>query len=540
MLHAPLLLALTALAVRPGLADIPAELGDLLKTQASQAELAEITKSPETLNRVELRHLGMRSREARNRILRSAESYVFMAVPYWFDDETGKEALGILAERRAARPELDLKVMMDWSSPVSVGDPFEKGIAKRVRKTARGQLKLWNRPWAQRTHSFDLLKDRMHEKLIVVDGRFLLMGGMNIGDEYLHGGMTAEGWHDTDLLVEGPAAQEAAKYFAKAYELNLWFESPRSYPTDHQTRTRALQNLFYGDEPEVSWLMMDPLYGTEGHSKPRIRMTATIPVAKYRSPKYLPTLDCAECASPVRLVYDAPTTDLTLKGDPYYHSKAKLKPGRHFSKAMTAFRYLAERARRSIKLFIPYLTPNESFIADLKGAASRGLEVSILTNSKDTNDLGELPWIAGVGHYRGLLEAGVAVYEWQGHAPLEALARSHGCEVEPGTWPGQTIHTKAAIFDDQVLFMGSHNFNERSQNYNKELMAIVNDPAVAAEMTRVWSADLDGSAWPELGCAGEPKARPAPVERITIETLDTRYKDFEKRAKGLNRSQQFF
>src|SRR6185503_17798150 len=162
---------------------------------------------------------------------------------------------------------------------------------------------------------------------------------------------------------------------------------------------------------------------------------------------------------------------------------------KNFSKIMTTFTYLAGLTKRSLRMFVPYLTPEDDFIDTLKALAKRGVEVSIITNSMRTNDLGKLPYIAGVGHYRDLLEAGVHIYEWQGHLKLHDLETTKGCQVEPGTWPGATIHTKAAIFDEQVLMLGSHNFNERSQSYNNEIMTVVNDAGIASKMNEVFQKD---------------------------------------------------
>jgi putative cardiolipin synthase len=191
-------------------------------------------------------------------------------------------------------------------------------------------------------------------------------------------------------------------------------------------------------------------------------------------------------------------------------------------------------------MFIPYLTLHKDFIAMLKAARARGVEVSIITNSEHTNDLGQIPYIAGVGHYRELMGAGIRILEWKGDEALKDLVSSNGCKVAAGEWPGQTVHTKAAIFDDQVLMIGSHNFNERSENYNREIMAVVNDPAVAHAMTGIYEGDTKAEGASKLDCAKGALAAPAQVEEITPEILNTRLKEYETRAKALDQVQQLF
>lgn len=50
------------------------------------------------------------------------------------------------------------------------------------------------------------LNFRNHRKIVVADGARAWVGGLNVGDEYLHGHARLGPWRDTHLLIEGPAA----------------------------------------------------------------------------------------------------------------------------------------------------------------------------------------------------------------------------------------------------------------------------------------------------------------------------------------------
>jgi len=66
--------------------------------------------------------------------------------------------------------------------------------------------------------------DRDHRKLLIVDGKLAIMGGINISEIYLYGGIEPNStdrwwvpWRDTDIAVEGPAVAQYQQFF-----LNVW------------------------------------------------------------------------------------------------------------------------------------------------------------------------------------------------------------------------------------------------------------------------------------------------------------------------------
>ncbi|WP_215143136.1 cardiolipin synthase [Exiguobacterium qingdaonense] len=56
---------------------------------------------------------------------------------------------------------------------------------------------------------------RNHQKLIVVDGRIALTGGLNVGDEYLGKDEKLGFWRDTHLRLEGPIVRELQQLFVE-------------------------------------------------------------------------------------------------------------------------------------------------------------------------------------------------------------------------------------------------------------------------------------------------------------------------------------
>ena len=63
------------------------------------------------------------------------------------------------------------------------------------------------------------LNYRNHRKIAVIDGEIGYTGGMNMGQEYIDGGLRFATWRDTHLRLTGQAVAELQKLFAMR-----WFE----------------------------------------------------------------------------------------------------------------------------------------------------------------------------------------------------------------------------------------------------------------------------------------------------------------------------
>lgn len=61
---------------------------------------------------------------------------------------------------------------------------------------------------------------RNHRKLLIVDGRTALTGGMNIGDEYLHRNKKLGYWRDTHMRIAGPAVGAIQRIFAEDWNFS--------------------------------------------------------------------------------------------------------------------------------------------------------------------------------------------------------------------------------------------------------------------------------------------------------------------------------
>ncbi|HTW38851.1 MAG TPA: phospholipase D-like domain-containing protein [Steroidobacteraceae bacterium] len=126
---------------------------------------------------------------------------------------------------------------------------------------------------------------------------------------------------------------------------------------------------------------------------------------------------------------------------------------------------IAAAARRSLWLTDAYFASIPPYVQALHAAARDGVDVRLLVPG--SSDLPMLRPLSQAG-YRPLLEAGVRVFEWK----------------------GSMLHAKTAVADGRWARVGSSNLNVASWVGNFELDALIEDPGFAAEMERMYLADL--------------------------------------------------
>jgi cardiolipin synthase len=122
-------------------------------------------------------------------------------------------------------------------------------------------------------------------------------------------------------------------------------------------------------------------------------------------------------------------------------------------------------ARRSIQVTNPYFLPDEHLGEAIVGAARRGVRVKILVPGVIDHALVR---DAGRRHFGKLLQEGVEIWEYK-----PAL-----------------LHSKTMVVDGTWATVGSTNLDRRSFAMNDELNVAVYDPGFAAELERVFAADI--------------------------------------------------
>jgi cardiolipin synthase len=178
----------------------------------------------------------------------------------------------------------------------------------------------------------------------------------------------------------------------------------------------------------------------------------------------------------------AECTGELIAGDTYFPKRAftdvdgGITAGVFFSSPTTgstpAERFIAlsiASARKSLYVANSYFVPDDDFRLLLTQARKRGVDVRILTVSKNTDV--KTTWWAGRSRYEELLKAGIRIYEYQ----------------------PSMMHSKTFIVDGMWGSIGSMNFDNRSLAFNNESNLVFLDTGVGAQMDATFLDDLTQS-----------------------------------------------
>lgn len=194
--------------------------------------------------------------------MKEAKKTINMLTWAVIDDKTGQE----LADLFIAKTKEGVKVRLIVDGQVSYRPHYTKEV-KRMEENGVQVIR-----WFNSTASFM----GQHRKLLVVDEKIAIMGGMNAGDTYSHkAGEGKDLWRDTDVAFEGPAAERAQTLFAAIWnkqvvtrKLNLTqITTLNRYIGKTKNDGRAMiidhQPMASGDQHNVLLAIMKSIRGAE-------------------------------------------------------------------------------------------------------------------------------------------------------------------------------------------------------------------------------------------------------------------------------------
>ena len=134
----------------------------------------------------------------------------------------------------------------------------------------------------------------------------------------------------------------------------------------------------------------------------------------------------------------------------------------------TAYQLAIERAAQRVWITQPYFTPDKAFLASLKNAAQRGVDVRIIVPA--TSD-STVVLHSSRYHYGPLLESGVRIFEHR-----DAM-----------------LHAKTAVVDGIWSTVGSSNLDYRSFLHNDEVNAVIVGDDFGKQLETRFEADQAAS-----------------------------------------------
>lgn len=372
----------------------------------------------------------------------------------WYGDSSGQ--LLMAAILRAADRGVRVRLLVD--------DLLYFGKDKKIAALdahPHVDVRLFN-PWAERSSpggrlveflsQMDRLNSRMHNKLMLADGRVAICGGRNIGDHYFGLGESYN-FHDLDLLGVGPVAVKLQNAF-DAYWNSRVVAAGHHLGKDDTKLLRKLR------EKQQKKLAEDP-------------HLARFPHDTQDWSDRLRALPARLHAGTGEAVYDLPgEAGATDGGSATGQAEAMLD------------------ARKELIVENAYWIPSQSGLAEIKKFTDRGVRVVVVTNSLASHDVPAVnseykKW------RRSIVESGTELYEIRHDAAVKAKQ-----DTPPVESHFLGLHTKAFVVDRRIVYVGSHNLDPRSRDINTELGVLVRSPGLGRELAELIEQDTKGeNSW---------------------------------------------
>lgn len=299
---------------------------------------------------------------------------------------------------------------------------------------------------------------RMHNKSMTFDDHISVIGGRNIGNEYLNNHQNNH-FADLDVLLIGDVVGKITKSFdeywgsSTAYDIETLVDDDKKRP----------------DESAMAVFSKDDTAGSNATKNERALRT-------YRNAVASSTIgeDLLSKKVPFRWAGIDFLADDAVKLD-VKAGKNNPKDGHLVSK----LQHELGRPKERLSIISSYFVPTKDGVRTLTTLAKEGVDISILTNSFDATDVGAVH--AGYGHWRReLLASGVKLYE------LKSTAKNTE-EDENKLWRTKrvtttSLHAKAFAVDGHKVFIGSYNIDPRSANINTELGVMIYDDELAHQL----------------------------------------------------------
>jgi putative cardiolipin synthase len=309
------------------------------------------------------------------------------------------------------------------------------------------EIRLFN-PWSRRANAvtqgiefirrFAKLDQRMHNKLLVVDGRQAIFGGRNLGGEHfgISGTMNLV---DFDMFLAGDDVPAFVDVFESYWNSPLAVVGSALDDTvtdvDFATTHEALAEELRRQTPDLESMLAEQRDWPQRQSSRQITLAS----------------------ESVTVVSDTPGV-------------AQSTPG---TQVIDALREAVDAARHDIVVATPFFVPSEADVQWYGQLVDRGAHIRVLTNSLASNP-GTISNSGLQKERAALLRAGVELHELRTDA-----AAKFDYDVGPHIARYLGLHAKLYVIDRQRTFLGSVNLDPRSKVLNTEMGVVIDNTDLA-------------------------------------------------------------
>jgi len=382
-----------------------------------------------------------------------AEETLDMQYFIWKDDASGD----LLLDRVIKAADRGVRVRLLIDDIYLIGaDRTIAGLSQHPRI----EIRMFN-PAQQRTGSIIVrgleymgnikqLNHRMHNKLIVADNRFAIVGGRNIGNEYF-GLNSKQNFTDFDVLAFGPVANKVSRSF------DIFWNSEWAYPGE------ALLQNFKGQDllPLVREELQEHLAENE-------KLLVTFQQQNPDWNRLLQMLAQNMKRGTGMVIYDEPLIGMDIPP----------------AQLIETLGELATDARHELLISTPYFIPDDDFYQSVPDLKARGVRIVILTNSLGSTNH-PIVHSGYKKHRKKVIEMGVELFEMR----HDATARGK-FDTPPVQSKAFGLHAKYIVIDRRYAFVGSLNLDPRSIYINTEMGLIIDSPTLAASVAREFEEEI--------------------------------------------------
>ena len=381
----------------------------------------------------------------------------------WHNDQAGQLLLKDLWE--AAERGVIVRLLLDDFNNSAKFDQHLLRFASHPNIAVRIINPLMHRKFSTLNYVTGLprINRRMHNKSMTFDKQITIIGGRNIGNEYLSNDQSSQ-FADLDVLLIGKVVADIDNSFAS------YWSSPLSF--DIETLAK------FDDDVTPDFLKALDKLGIDEENNEGSSLTV------YKAAIKDSTIDTDLINKRVPFRW----TDMQFLSDDVGKLSKSVSPETNL---VHQLRTLLGSPTKKLTIISSYFVPTKDGVDTLVKLAESGVDIKILTNSFDAIDVTAVH--SGYSQWRpSLLRSGVKIYELKSTAAEEKRdnklwrARSQS---------STSLHAKTFAVDDYQVFIGSYNVDPRSANINTEMGVIINDDELARQLHGALSDDLLNQAY---------------------------------------------
>ena len=403
---------------------------------------------------------------ARSMLTQMAKKSIDVQYYIWHNDQAGQLLLKDLWE--AAERGVMVRLLLDDFNNNKKLDATLLRFASHPNITVRYMNPMVHRtvPMLNYVTDFRRINHRMHNKSMTFDRQISIIGGRNIGNEYLSNSKTSQ-FADLDVILIGQVVADISESFAD------YWASPLAFDVQTVVDKDTVHEVTDGKDASSDFLANLDQINPDGSGD----VVSSLSVYK-------------------RVIEDSTIdTDLINKRVPFRWTSMQFLVDDVSKIAQTAdpntylvqqLRTLLGKPTKELTIISSYFVPTDTGANTLIQLAQQGVKVRILTNSFHATDVTAVH--SGYAEWRKpMLEAGITLYE------LKATASEE--DRENKLWRARSqsstsLHAKTFAVDDHNVFIGSYNVDPRSANINTEMGVLINDDELARQLHNALGKDL--------------------------------------------------